>query len=54
MKPCPDCEGSGVIEQGTEDEEQCPTCGGTGFVSDSDNGDGREGVLNTSGNGALR
>ena len=48
MKVCPDCEGTGVVEQGAEDEEQCPTCGGTGFVADDDDGDGREGILQTS------
>jgi len=25
----PDCNGEGVIEKGTDDEQQCPTCGGT-------------------------
>ena len=49
MKVCPDCEGTGVIEQGDEeDDAQCPTCGGTGFVADDDDGDGREGILQTS------
>lgn len=36
------------MRQGTDEEERCPTCGGTGFVSDDDDGDGRESVLNTS------
>ena len=36
MKTCPDCNGDGVIEKGTDDEQQCPTCGGSGFVPDDD------------------
>src|SRR6516162_4550743 len=35
-KTCPDCNGDGVIEKGTDDEKQCPTCGGSGFVPDDD------------------
>ena len=35
-KTCPDCNGDGVIEKGTSDEQQCPTCGGSGFVPDDD------------------
>ena len=38
MKTCPDCNGDGVIEKGTDDEQQCPRCGGSGFVPD-DNDD---------------
>jgi DnaJ-class molecular chaperone len=38
MKTCPDCNGDGVIDKGTDDEKQCPTCGGSGFVPD-DNDD---------------
>src|SRR5262245_61519364 len=34
MKTCPDCNGDGVIEKGTDDEQRCPTCGGSGFVPD--------------------
>jgi RecJ-like exonuclease len=37
VKTCPDCNGDGVIEKGTDDEQQCPTCGGSGFVPDDDN-----------------
>ena len=33
---CPECNGDGVIEKGTDDEQQCPTCGGSGFVPDDD------------------
>jgi DnaJ-class molecular chaperone len=36
MKTCLDCNGDGVIEKGTDDEQQCPTCGGSGFVPDDD------------------
>lgn len=46
MKTCPDCNGDGVVEKGTDDEQQCPTCGGRGFVPDD--GDGQEEVINTS------
>jgi DnaJ-class molecular chaperone len=45
MKTCPDCNGDGVIEKGTDDEQQCPTCGGCGFVPDDD--DGQEEVIKT-------
>jgi len=41
VKTCPDCNGDGVIEKGTDDEQQCPTCGGSGFVPD-DNDDNEE------------
>ena len=41
MKTGPDCNGDGVIEKGTDDEQQCPTCGGSGFVRD-DNDDNEE------------
>jgi DnaJ-class molecular chaperone len=36
VKTCPDCNGDGIIEKGTDDEQQCPTCGGKGFVPDDD------------------
>ena len=45
MKTCPDCNGEGVIEKGTDDEQQCPTCGGSGFVPDDD--DDHEEVIRT-------
>jgi DnaJ-class molecular chaperone len=45
MKTCPDCNGDGVVDKGTDDEQQCSTCGGCGFVPDDDD---QEGVLNTS------
>ena len=38
VKTCPDCNGDGVIEKGTDDEQQCPTCGGSGVVPDDENG----------------
>jgi DnaJ-class molecular chaperone len=47
MKACPDCNGDGVIEKGTDDEQRCPTCGGLGFVAD-DNGDNEEEAIKTS------
>ena len=40
VKTCPDCNGEGVIEKGTDDEQQCPRCGGSGFVPDDDDDDG--------------
>ena len=46
MKTCPDCNGDGVVEKGTDDERRCPTCGGSGFVPDDD-GDDREKVIRT-------
>jgi DnaJ-class molecular chaperone len=36
VKTCPECNGDGIIEKGTDDEQQCPTCGGKGFVPDDD------------------
>jgi len=38
-KTCTDCNGDGVIEKGTNDEQRCPTCGGSGFVPDEDEDD---------------
>jgi hypothetical protein len=35
-KTCPDFNGDGVIDKGTDDEHQCPTCGGSGVVPDDD------------------
>ena len=46
MKTCPDCNGDGVVEKGTHDEQQCPMCGGRGFVPDDD--DHHEEVIKTS------
>ena len=43
-KICPECNGEGVVDQGTEDEERCPTCNGTGVVPDD--GQGSEEVWN--------
>jgi hypothetical protein len=31
-KICPECNGEGVVDQGTEDESRCPTCNGSGIV----------------------
>jgi DnaJ-class molecular chaperone len=44
-KVCPECNGEGVVDQGTEDERRCPTCNGSGTVPD--NGQESEGVWNT-------
>ncbi len=45
-KTCPDCDGTGTVNEETDDERQCPSCGGIGSVSDDDeDDDGR--VLNT-------
>jgi DnaJ-class molecular chaperone len=46
MTTCPECGGSGVLDEGTENERRCDTCGGTGFVPDDQNDDGD--VLQTS------
>ena len=46
MKTCLDCNGDGVVEKGTDDEQRCPTCGGSGFVADDD--DNHEEVIKTS------
>jgi DnaJ-class molecular chaperone len=43
-KACPDCDGDGVSDKGTDAETQCPTCGGSGFVPEDDDSE----VLNTS------
>jgi DnaJ-class molecular chaperone len=45
MKTCPDCNGDGVIEKGTDEEQRCPTCGGSGFVPDDS--DDNEEVIRT-------
>jgi DnaJ-class molecular chaperone len=44
-KICPECNGEGVVDQGTEDERRCPTCNGSGIVPDD--GQGSEEVWNT-------
>jgi RecJ-like exonuclease len=44
-KICPECNGEGVVDQGTEDERRCPTCNGCGVVPDDD-GQGSEEVWN--------
>ncbi len=44
MNICPECNGEGIIERGTDVERQCPTCGGRGFVPDDND---IEEVLNT-------
>jgi RecJ-like exonuclease len=47
MKTCPECNGDGVIEKGTDDEQQCPTCGGTGLVPDDADSKTNEEVIRT-------
>jgi len=47
VKTCPECNGDGIIEKGTDDEQQCPTCGGKGFVPDDDNDNDNEEVIRT-------
>ena len=44
-KICPECNGEGVVDQGTDDERRCPTCNGSGVVPDD--GQGSEEVWNT-------
>ena len=44
-KVCPECDGEGVLDQGTEDERRCPTCNGSGVVPDD--GQDSEEVWNT-------
>jgi hypothetical protein len=44
-KICPDCDGDGVVDKGTDAEHQYATCGGCGFVPDDDDA---EEVVNTS------
>jgi DnaJ-class molecular chaperone len=44
-KTCPDYNGEGVIEKGTDNEQRCPTCGGSGFVADDK--DDNEEVIKT-------
>jgi DnaJ-class molecular chaperone len=46
MITCPECGGSGVLDEGTERERRCETCGGSGVVPDNENDDGD--VLQTS------
>ena len=48
MKTCPDCNGDGVIEKGTDDEEQCPRCGGSGVVPNDNDDKNNEEVIRTS------
>jgi hypothetical protein len=47
MKTCPDCNGDGVIEKGTDDEEQCSRCGGSGFVPNDNDDKNNEEVIRT-------
>jgi DnaJ-class molecular chaperone len=47
MKTCPDCNGDGVIDRGTNDEKQCRTCGGSGYVPDDNDDKNNEEVIKT-------
>ena len=47
MKTCPDCNGDGVIDRGTDDEKQCPTCGGSGFMPDDNDDNNNHIIVNT-------
>ncbi len=47
MKTCPECDGDGVIQKGTDDEQQCPSCGGSGFVPDDEGDNKNEEVIRT-------
>jgi RecJ-like exonuclease len=38
-KICPECNGEGIVDQGTEDESRCPTCNGSGIVPDDGDAD---------------
>jgi DnaJ-class molecular chaperone len=53
MKTCPECNGDGVIEKGTDDEQQCPTCGGSGFVPGDEDDNENEEVIRTDSKFAL-
>ncbi len=45
IRDCPECGGSGVLDEGTEHERRCDYCGGRGFVPDGEDDD--SGVLQT-------
>ncbi len=47
MKTCPECDGDGVIEKGTDEEQRCPTCAGSGFVADDEDDNKNEVVIRT-------
>ena len=47
MKTCPDCNGDGVTDKGTDNEMRCPTCGGSGFVADDNDDRNDEEVIKT-------
>ena len=52
MKTCPDCNGDGVIDKGTDDEKQCPTCGGSGFVPDDNDDKNNDEIIRTAASNA--
>jgi DnaJ-class molecular chaperone len=47
MKTCPDCNGDGLIDKGTDDEKQCPKCGGSGVVPDDNDDKNNEEIIRT-------
>jgi RecJ-like exonuclease len=47
MKTCPDCNGDGVLDKGTDDQKQCPTCGGSGVVPDDNDDKNNEEIIKT-------
>ena len=42
MKTCPECQGKGVVDEGTDDERQCPECGGSGVVPEDERDDDQD------------
>jgi DnaJ-class molecular chaperone len=49
-RTCPECNGEGIVDEGTEDERRCPTCNRSGVVPDDEQD--TEEVWNTEGQAA--